>query len=161
MMADEHPAPLDSEEAGESDCRNQALKYLARREYSVQELTRKLRKKGFPAVQCERVVERLVGQQLLSDRRYAEAYVHARMGKGFGPVRIRHALEESGVDKEIIDEVMNHEDFNWHEQLKGLLLKKYGDTKPDTYKEWVKRARYLNNKGFSSEQIQAVLEFNN
>ena len=69
MMVDERPAPLDSEEAGESDCRRQALKYLSRREYSVQELTRKLRKKGFPVAQCEKVAERLVSQQLLSDRR--------------------------------------------------------------------------------------------
>ncbi|KAA3625184.1 MAG: regulatory protein RecX [Proteobacteria bacterium] len=158
-MIDESPEPLEVEEPGESDCRKQALKYLSRREYSVQELSRKLRKKGYSGAQCDRVVEDLVAQRLVSDRRFAEEYLHAKIRKGLGPVRIRHALEEAGVDKDTIDDVMASADVEWTEQLRVQLIKKYGDTSPGTYKEWVKRARYLNNKGFSSEQIQAVLEF--
>ena len=160
-MIDPQAAPEEPDEAEESDCRRQALKYLSRREYSARELSRKLRKKGHPALVCERVISHLVDRQLLSDRRYAEAYVYARMNKGFGPVRIRHALEEAGVEKDIIDDVMTREEFDWNEQLKCVLSRKFGDSRPGSYKEWVKRARYLNNKGFSSEQIQSVLEFNN
>ncbi len=156
-MIDEQPPSMDG--AIEPDCRRQALKYLARREYSVLELSRKLRKKGFPGPVCERVIEALTEQKLVSDRRYAEAYMHVRVRKGFGPVRIRLALEDAGVDKSIIDDVMGTAEVEWTEQLRVQLHKKYGESMPVTYKEWVKRARYLNDRGFSSEMIQSVLEF--
>jgi regulatory protein len=156
-MIDEQPA--SSDEAVEPDCRRQALKYLARREYSLAELARKLRKKGFPGPVCDRVIDALAAQKLVSDRRFAEAYMHARVRKGFGPVRIRLALEDAGVDKAIIDDVMGAAEVEWTEQLRVQLHKKYGESRPVTYKEWVKRARYLNDRGFSSEMIQSVLEF--
>ena len=41
------------------------------------------------------------------------------------------------------------------------IQKKYGDRPPDSYKEWVKRARYLNDRGYSSEMIKDILEFSN
>ncbi len=160
-MNEKQTDSMEPEDPGESDCRRQALKYLARREYSVFELSRKLRKKGHTPAHCDRVVEDLVRENLLSDRRFAETYLYAKIRKGLGPVRIRHALDEAGVDKDVIDDVMNNADVQWTEQLRTQLVKKYGDTAPGTYKEWVKRARYLNNRGFSSEQIQAVLEFTN
>jgi regulatory protein len=160
-MIEQHSDRIESDDPGEADCRGQALKYLARREYSVQELSRKLRKKGYPPIHCDRVIEQLVEQELLSDRRYAEALLNARIRKGIGPVRIRHDLDEAGVDKEIVDEVLSDADVEWTEELRRQLIKKYGDTAPGTYKEWVKRARYLNSRGFSSDQIQAVLEFTN
>jgi len=153
--------PVEPDDPGDSDCRRQALKYLARREYSIQELSRKLRKKGYTQLQCDRVIDDLVSQKLVSDRRYAEAFVHAKVRKGLGPVRIRHALDEAGIDRELVDEVMNDVDIDWSEELRRQLVKKYGDTSPGTYKEWVKRARFLNGRGFSSEQIQAVLEYSN
>lgn len=158
-MIDQQPEQNTAEDTGESDCRQQAVRYLARREYSQLELGRKLRRKGHAAVHCDRVIAELVSQNLLSDRRYAEAYLQSRVRKGLGPMRIRVALEEVGVDKEIIDDVMNNVEIEWTEQLKRQVLKKYGDTEPETYKEWVKRARFLNKRGFSSEQIQTVLEF--
>ncbi len=158
-MNDEHSESVEAEESGESDCRKQALRYLARREYSVLELSKKLKRKGHGSANCDKVINNLVAQKLLSDRRYAEAYLNSKIRKGVGPVRIRHALEEAGLEKSTIDDVLNHADVEWTEQLKIQLIKKYGDSAPRTYKEWVKRARFLNNRGFSSDQIQAVLEF--
>ncbi len=34
---------------------------------------------------------------------------------------------------------------------------KYGETKPESYKEWAKRATSLANRGFTSEQVRQVL----
>ncbi len=153
--------PVSSNEPGESDCRKQALKYLARREYSVFELGRKLRGKGYNGHCCEKALERLVEQKLVSDKRYAQACLSSRVRKGYGPVRIRLALAEAGVDKEIMDRVLDTAEIDWSEQLMLQHRKKYGDTPAASYKEWVKRARYLNNRGFSSEMIQSVLEFIN
>lgn len=160
-MNEQHGGGIENEDPGESDCKRHALKFLGRREYSVQELSRKLRKKGHEPQVCDRVVESLVADNLLSDRRYAEAYLHAKLRKGLGPVRIRLDLDDAGVDKSVIDEVLGEAGVDWNEQLRAAALKKYGDTVPATYKEWVKRARFLNSRGFSSEQIQAVLEFTN
>ncbi len=77
--------------------RKRALDLLARREHAVAELTRKLIEKGFDEIFVHEALSALVDDGLLSDARYAESYVRSRMGKGFGPVRIREELRQRGV----------------------------------------------------------------
>ena len=157
-MNEEPPSRgLDSGE--QSECRKKAIRMLARREYSVYELSLKLRKKGVEAQVCDAVLAALVSENLLSDRRYAESYLSAKIYKGYGPTRIRLELEQNGVHRATIDDVFAEAQVEWQEQLRQQHLKKYGDSEPANYKEWVKRARYFNNRGFSSELIQSVLEF--
>ena len=57
---------------------------LARREHSAFEVRRKLKQKDLPESEIEEAVERLQQEGLLSDRRFAEAYIHMRAGKGYG-----------------------------------------------------------------------------
>lgn len=143
--------------SAESDCRRQALKYLARREYGVSELGRKLRGKGFPGCHCDKVVEDLAMQKLVSDKRYAESVLNVRVRKGYGPARIQYLLNEAGVDKGVIDEVFGFTDVDWLQQLKLHIHKKYGDTSPESYLEWVRRARYLNARGYGSDLIKEAM----
>ena len=156
-MSDEATEPPG--ESGESDCRKAALKYLSRREYATVELCRKLRHKGFAAELCEAVITHLTEQDLISNRRYAEAVLRSKIRKGRGPARIRLQLESSGVPKHIIDEVLVTPEVDWQEQARLQVQKKYGEQQPESYKDWVKRARFLNNLGYSSDLIKNVIEF--
>ena len=54
---------------------------LARREHSAFEIRRKLKLRDIDDAEIEQAVERLQQEGLLSDRRYAESYIHMRMGR--------------------------------------------------------------------------------
>src|SRR5690606_2652334 len=78
--------------------RETAIGLLARREHSRRELKRKLGAKGHPSDLIDQVLEQLAREGLQSDQRFAEAYLHSRIQKGYGPVRLLHELAERGVD---------------------------------------------------------------
>jgi regulatory protein len=88
------PRPDDPERAAYLD----ALRRLARRDHSEQELRRALGRKGHDEDVVERVVVRLRGQRVLDDRRFAEAFSRSRLTHhGLGRQRIRQDLRRRGV----------------------------------------------------------------
>ena len=84
--------------------RRRAMDLLARREHSRCELARKLQDR-FPEADPESVEEvltRLAEENLQSDRRFAEEFVHMRMRRGFGWLHIRADLQARGVNEDTI-----------------------------------------------------------
>ena len=79
--------------------RKKAMDYLSRREHSRYELYQKLSKHNFERVLINEQLERLVNENLLSDQRYVEAFVHSRKRNGKGPVKISAELLERRVDE--------------------------------------------------------------
>ena len=73
------------------------MDYLARREHSEQELIRKLNSRGFDEELVEIAVAELMADGLLSDARFAEAFVNSRFQRGSGPQKIRAELRERGI----------------------------------------------------------------
>ena len=67
---------------------------LARREHSAFEIRRKLKLRDIDNDEIEQAVQRLQQEGLLSDERYAESYIHMRMNKGYGPLKIELELKE-------------------------------------------------------------------
>ena len=65
-----------------------AMNWLSRREHSQLELRDKLAKRDVPADVIDATVIALVADGLLSDDRFAEAFVASRVRKGQGPVGI-------------------------------------------------------------------------
>jgi regulatory protein len=94
---------------------------------------------------------------LLSDARFAEAFVESRMRKGLGPVRIRLELREKGVGTQLIDAALEPYSDEWKKLLLDVHDAKYGPTKADSSKELAKRARFLESRGFPGELIRACL----
>lgn len=134
---------------------DKALEFLARREYSSREMEEKLRTKGFSADDSSCTVGRLIEEGLLSDERYAEAFVRARMRRGAeGKAIVMRRLLEKGVDRDIASAVIG---ASWDEEcyIPGLkkeyarLSRKYGKEKA------VERLRM---KGFAAREIEAVRE---
>ncbi len=81
--------------------RRRAMDLLARREHSRRELARKLRDR-FPEADPESIGEvlaGLAGENLQSDRRFAEEYARMRMRRGFGWLHIRADLQSRGVEE--------------------------------------------------------------
>lgn len=130
---------------------------LGRRDHSAEELTQKLRKRGFQDSAIASVLYLLESKDLLNPFRFAEQYLRYRANKGFGPIKIERELHHKGVDRAVIDRVMATWAGDWEEVLVGVYNKKYSETEPDSETEWRKRARYLVQRGFSSEQIGKIL----
>ena len=105
-----------------------AMRLLAAREHSVEELRRKLRhcrsrdragrrvRNTVDGDTLEAVLGALQRGGLLSDVRFAEAFVHSRIERGQGPAKIRAGLRERGVAGELVDDALDFEPDFWRER---------------------------------------------
>lgn len=98
----------------------------------------------------------LTAEGLQSDERFTESYVHHRIERGYGPVRIRQELRERGVSPETIDMVLAAADADWQANLAGVRRKKFGKAVPSDYEEQARQSRFLYSRGFSAEQIRRL-----
>lgn len=148
-------------EKGEAEVYAKAVELLARREHSAQELARKLHTRGCDQAVVETVLARLAAERLQSDARYAEVYLRQRSEKGYGPQRIRAELQERGVDERLIGEAMRRAvdegEVDWFERAATAYARKFGGRPVEDLKDRAKRQRFLQYRGFSHEQIAAVV----
>jgi regulatory protein len=144
-------------EADERTVRTAAYALLAGRDFSRHELTERLLRKGYGARVVEDAVQNLVAEGLLREERYVELFVTQRAGRGHGPVRIRMDLRERGVDPEIVDRALDATEVDWVQTAREARRRKFGVSLPGDYHERAKQARFLQYRGFSSEQIRAAL----
>jgi regulatory protein len=80
-----------------------ALRLLARRDHSVQELSDRLTRRGFDTLEIQAALARLRRDRHIDDDRLAATYARARAERGYGPIRIRKALREKGIARETAD----------------------------------------------------------
>ena len=134
-----------------------AVGYLSRREYSRQELMQKLQAKGYEQERILTCLERLSREGLQSDERFTEAFVISRLQKGQGPMRIRVELRQRGVADSMIATHLDERAHCWYERAREVRQRKYADDQPSDYREKMKQARFLQQRGFTSDQIQYAL----
>lgn len=141
------------------DCYNRALDLLARREHSAGELEKKLIDKGFSDVDAVTSIEKLQANNLQCDQRFTEAYVRSRVLRGFGSVKIANELYQRHIVETMAADVLDDYQDQWLSIGEDLYQKKYHQTKVCDYKEWTKRARFLQSRGFTSDQIRKIVDF--
>ena len=134
-----------------------AMNLLARREHSTQELRDKLLTRGFEDDEIVPALQTLSREGLLSDERFTESFIHSRMERGSGPVKIRAELRQRGVADEIITNWLDERDRVWLERAESVRCKKFGSALPVDYKEKARQARFLQYRGFSAEHTRQVL----
>jgi regulatory protein len=134
-----------------------ALRMLTRREHSSAELKAKLQEKGCVDEVAGAVVAQLAVERLVSDERFVEALISARRRRGFGPVRIRHELREKGIPAEQIDAALDMSARYWLADLEQLCKRRFGSRPAGNYSERARRARFLQYRGFTTEQIARIL----
>ena len=130
---------------------------LARREHAEGELVSKLlRTFGDKAELIESEIEKLRSEGLQSDARVAESYVRYQAGRGQGPVKIRAALRERGVADSLIAEAIDSVGIDWFELAAQVYRKRFGDSPPGDAKEKAKRSRFMQQRGFTYDQISSL-----
>ena len=133
-----------------------AMDLLSRREHSTYELTQKLKKRDFDIDAIEAALDRLQQENLLSDSRFIESIVNSRVNAGFGPFKILYELRQKGISTEQAEDYLSGLSVEWEPLMAVQRSKKYGPDLPVDYKEKMKQARFLQNRGFSPESVMRL-----
>ena len=137
--------------------RKKAMDYLARREYARGELVSKLETAGFDGNVALDTVQALTDEGLQCDRRFAEAFVHSRVRRGKGPVRIRVELRDRGVTDSLVDEALGDAGADWVGLAIEARRRKFGSGVPTDFADKARQMRFLQYRGFETDQIQAAV----
>jgi len=129
---------------------------LCRREHSEFELTRKLKQRHFEKNEIETAIETLQQDNLQSDNRFVESLVNSRINGGFGPMKIRYELRQKGVSDGLVGDYFSSLKVDWQSIMVEQRIKKFGTGIPAEYKEKMKQARFLQNRGFSPESVMRL-----
>lgn len=137
-----------------ADIRLAAMNLLARREHSVWELRRKLRRRFSDDALLDEQLSRLTEQNLQSDMRFAESYLRQRIASGYGPVRLREELRERGVCRTDIAQIIDDIQIDWRAHAIKVMQSKFGELPSRDIKEEARRARFMQHRGFTAEHYQ-------
>ena len=138
--------------------RKRAVKLLARREHSRNELSQKLSALG-TLEEINVVLDQLEQTGLLSDARAAAAYVRGHAAR-FGAIKLRQSLRSKGIDAELIETSLAQAELaDELQRARALWHRKYA-RQPSAVldgREAARRARYLQSHGFSTEIIRKLI----
>jgi regulatory protein len=152
-----------SEQANSRDAaaitRLAAMDMLARREHSRFELQQKLvaRYPDFPVDEViVPVLDRLAAEKLQSDARFVEAFVRYRSSRGIGPLKIAAELHPKKIDNALLKSALAGAG-DWNLVCLEVMQKKFGDTAGASAKDQMKYHRFLQQRGFTADQIRQAL----
>ena len=135
--------------------RARALKALARREHSRQELQAKLQPHAEDPAEIGPLLDDLEKRGWLSEARFVEQVTTVRRRR-FGAARILHELREKGVSDAALSVAQSQLKEGEIEAARAVWKKKFGSL-PTTLEERAKQARFLASRGFSAEAVHKVL----
>jgi regulatory protein len=149
-----------SSESGHKTVELAALRLLARREHSVEELRRKLLRRGHADTVVDVVIDQLSARRLISDVRFAGSLVRRGSARGHGPVRIRAELRRQGIVEALIQSEFAGAACDWAQLAARARVRKFGTCLPRDSAERAKQARFLQYRGFTADQIRTALGCN-
>lgn len=141
------------------EARQLSLKRLSLREHSARELATYLKQRQIPVSIATEVIEQLIEEKLLDDRRYARAMTRSQAVREKGPSYILQKLRQKGVRIEL-DEVKDlfkdTSDRSELEMARNLVQRRYPRAASDE-KELRRAYSALLRRGFSGEIARKAL----
>ncbi len=139
------------------DIKAYCLRLLARRDHSRKELLNKCLLKGFSKHAILPILDELAKLGWQDDARYAESYARQRIQKGYGPIAVHYELNQNGVQTDDLDRIMHTVADSWLDVLEHVYRKKYAPQRQISRQEWAKRSRFLMQRGFPSDLVNALI----
>jgi len=141
--------------------RARALRFLAIREHSRLELSRKLSRylgEGEATDALDVLLDDLERDGWLSDQRFADQWVASRSNR-FGDARIRQELRARGVDADKASPPLKANALENSEHARALELwrRRYGGEAAVDLNERARQARFLMQRGFSGEVVSRIV----
>ena len=134
------------------ELRARALRLLARREHTRQELENRLSLHAGSSAELQGLISGLKQKNQRSEERFAEGRAR-QLARKYGAARIRQDLKAKGVSDELISRVTSDGEL---ERARAILERKYRQPAA-TREERAKRMRFLQSRGFSSDIIFKLL----
>lgn len=140
-----------------------ALRLLGAREHSRAELERKLRSQEQATGELAQVLDQLQTKGFISAQRVVESVLHRRADR-MGAARIRHELQQKGLDATLIQQAVAGLQASELERARMVWRKKYGagaplDSLPPAraVAERARQMRFLASRGFTADTIRRVV----
>ena len=148
-MGARHPGP-------EPSLRARALRLLARREHSREELRRKLVPHLAESDDVESLLDDFTQRGWLSDARFAEHSIRAK-ARRFGPLKVAQHLRERGLDEEAIAAGFHAAGLDGVASIEGVWKSKFHE-RPLDDRELARQVRFLQGRGFAVADILRFLK---
>ena len=151
-------AKASNQDDPEYKARSVALRLLARREHSRQELALKLRQRKFESALIDEVLDEYEENDWLNDDRFADIFSRQRMDQGYGPMKILAELQQRGIFRSP-ECLAATTESQWVEAATRLRDRRFGlaDIRED-WDEKGRQGRFLARRGFNSDHIEAALD---
>ena len=133
-----------------------AVTLLARREFCSIELGAKLTAKGFEPDAVRAALAELIERRYLDDERYARLFVVIHAERGQGPVRIRRDLAQLGLPAALIETQLESQG-EWAAVARRVLTRRFGAAPPRSWPDKARRMRFLQYRGFATDDIRSAL----
>ena len=140
--------------------RSGVLRQLTYRDRSVREVKDYLDRKNYPEDIKDKIVKEMIGHGYLDDKRFAANFVSYRKTGGYGLLKVRYELQQKGISRPIIDELID-ERFDREEDLEKVreILRKRVPLKEDIDQRWINRQiAFLKRRGFQDNLILEVIK---
>jgi len=95
---------------------------------------------------------------LQNDMRFVEIYMRSRIRQGYGPLKISQELNNKGIEKELIQRVLQEEQDNWLSYALDVWKKKSKGQLNMSFSDLQKQQRFLLYRGFSTDIITRVMQ---
>lgn len=156
------PAPRERKPKTAQQALQSLMRLCARSEKSSGDALRLMRTWGVPEVEQRGVLDRLIADRYIDNRRYAEAYTREKSRlSGWGERKIAMQLRLKGVEKEVISAVLSElvDDEGKDERLRAKLERKMRTTKAaNDYELRGKLLRYALGLGYDYDAAMAAVE---
>jgi regulatory protein len=136
-----------------------AVNFISHRPRSEREVRDRLRKHGYSAEAIEIAVEKVLGWGYLNDRSFAAFWVENRVQhRPRGARLLSQELRQKGVDREVIEQVLDETELNEHAAALDLARKRLprlSNLDPQTRER--RLADYLARRGYGWDVIRPVM----
>jgi regulatory protein len=149
------PKNSAAQNAAGPSLRAQAVRLLARREYSRAELEARLVAKGAARDEVATALDDLAALGYVSNERYARAIAEQKAGR-YSRRSIASGLKAKGVDADDINAALATTGIDDASALEALWERRFGRP-PDDNREKARQVRFLQARGFSLSAILALL----
>ncbi len=149
-----------NKEYTEKDAAIRAIHLCSTSEQCCSQIEQKLAKWGQSPEAIARILEMLVREKYIDERRYARAYAHDKFHfNGWGKVKILHNLRHLGISQSDCDQGINSiPDQEYRDSLTRLLAAKSRTVKASSaYERKGKLIRFALGRGFEMDLIMSCL----
>lgn len=140
---------------------NKAAAYCTLCERCVSEVTAKLTAWGVPHCEQEKIITRLIEEKFINEARYCHAFVNDKVRfNRWGRIKIRAALSEKRLPRELINEAMdNIDEEQYTTSLAEVIAAKRKELKGvNDYTTKQKIMRFATSRGFEPAMIMRVID---